>query len=117
MITDVFAKPYSEAYKANRKFFMQALRAHGFNKSRLNGVLSEEWSELTRAFDSREARQGVDPQKNFQWAAANVIRSVLFDKRLPHGDKGTKIRTKLSESLLRTIHAHVHVLLRTGRVF
>ena len=62
------------------------------------------------------ARQGVDPQKNFQWAAANVIRSVLFDKRLPHGDKGTKIRTKLSESL-RIIHAHVPVLLRTGRVF
>ena len=67
---------------------MQALRAHGFNKTRLEAVLQEEWSELTQALDKCDQQTGIDHEKHFRWAAANVIRGVLFDKRLPHGDKG-----------------------------
>ena len=88
LIVDFFVKPYSESYKSNRKFYMQALRAHGFNKTRLEAVLREEWSELTQALDKSDQQTGIDQEKHFRWAAANVIRGVLFDKRLPHGDKG-----------------------------
>ena len=83
----LFSEGYTERYKANRKFCSQALRTHGFNKQHLDVILPDEWRQISAVLDTSTS-EGIEHETAFRWAAANVIRGVLFDSRLPHGDAG-----------------------------
>ena len=83
----LFSEGYTERYKANRKFCSQTLRTHGFNKQHLDVILPDEWRQISAVLDTSTS-EGIEHETAFRWAAANVIRGVLFDSRLPHGDAG-----------------------------
>ena len=89
LVSGLFTEGYTERHKTKRKFCAQALRTHGFNKAHLDVILPEEWQQISDALDTCTTSEGIDPERCFHRATANVIRGVLFDDRLRHDDKGT----------------------------
>ncbi len=101
-LSEIFSQPYSEKWKANKKFAVQALKMFGFGTAAGEKRIQNEVNTVIQFLD-RQKGDPVELKQPLAKMAANVICSIIFNQMFDWDDDEMHEFVSLIDDIMRTI--------------